>query len=165
MPVADVSLLAGLYTWRLFLGVLVSGVALSPWLMVFSFAFFLSLSMAKRYSEIISARDIGDAKLPGRGYRKVDAPFVMAMGIAAAVSSILIFVLYLIEGAFRAAFFTTPQLLWACPVVLLLWLCRIWLICGRGELDDDPVEFAIRDRKSLVLGGIAVVVVSLSLFA
>jgi hypothetical protein len=30
MPVADAALLAGLYTWRLFIGVLVAKVVLSP---------------------------------------------------------------------------------------------------------------------------------------
>lgn len=117
IPIVDVSLLAGLYTWRLFLGVLVAHVVLSPWLMVFGFTFFLSLSLTKRYVEISDMIVSGHTTLPGRGYRITDGPFVMVMGVAAGVSSILIFVLYLIEGAFRAAYFTTPQVLWVCPVI------------------------------------------------
>ena len=80
--------------------------------MVFAFSFFLSLSLAKRYAEISSMIVSGLTRLPGRGYRIADGPFVIGMGIAAGVSSILIFVLYLIEGAFRAADFTAPQVLW-----------------------------------------------------
>jgi 4-hydroxybenzoate polyprenyltransferase len=155
VPIVDVALLGCLYTWRLFVGVLASGVVLSAWLMVFSFAFFLSLSLAKRYTEITRMINEGRSALAGRGYRTIDAAFVMSMGVAAGVSSILIFVLYLTEGAFRRANFSTPEALWACPVILLLWLSRIWMLCGRGELHDDPVEFAITDRKSLILGMIS----------
>ena len=163
IPIVDVSLLASLYTWRLFIGVLVAHVVLSAWLMVFSFTFFLSLSLAKRYAEISSMMVSGHATLPGRGYRIADGPFVMGMGIAAGASSILVFVLYLIEGAFHAAYFTAPQVLWVCPVIFLVWLCRVWLICGRGELHHDPVEFAITDISSILLGAIAAMAVLISL--
>jgi 4-hydroxybenzoate polyprenyltransferase len=164
-PIVDATLLAGLYTWRLFIGILVAGVMLSPWLMAFSFSFFLSLCLAKRHAEISEMIAAGRTALPGRGYRTCDAQFVMSMGIAAGLCSVVIFVLYLIEGAFRAAHFTWPELLWACPVILMLWLCRIWLLCGRGELHDDPVKFAITDRKSLILGIIGAGAVALSLIA
>jgi hypothetical protein len=29
---------------------------------------------------------------------------------------------------------------------------RIWLLAHRGELDDDPVAFALRDKASYALG-------------
>ena len=35
---------------------------------------------------------------------------------------------------------------------LLYWLNRVWLMARRGEVEGDPVAFAIRDRRSLVLG-------------
>ena len=165
VPVLDTALLAGLYTWRLFVGILVAGVMLSPWLLVFSFAFFLSLSLAKRHTEIAGMAAAGRDALPGRGYRTVDGPLVMAMGVAAGVSSLLVFVLYLIEGAFAAATFTLPQALWALPVILLLWLGRVWLLCGRGELHDDPVEFAVVDHTSHFLGGLAAATVIVALLA
>jgi 4-hydroxybenzoate polyprenyltransferase len=158
-PIVDVVLLAGLYTWRLFVGVLVANVILSPWLMVFSFAFFLSLSLTKRHSEINDMLVRGVTALPGRGYQSSDGPFVLSMGVAAGVSSILMFVLYLIEGAFHAAYFRQPEVLWVCPVILLLWLCRIWLLSARGLLHEDPVVFAVIDKKSLLLGGIAALAV------
>jgi 4-hydroxybenzoate polyprenyltransferase len=163
-PIVDVVLLGGLYTWRLFVGVLVANVMLSPWLIVFSFAFFLSLSLTKRHTEINSMVEGRAVKLPGRGYQSTDGPFVLSMGVAAGMSSILIFVLYLVEGAFHAAYFRRPELLWVCPLILLLWLCRIWLLSSRGLLHEDPVVFAIVDRKSLVLGALAGLAVLASLF-
>ena len=61
-------MLAGLFTLRLFLGVVAIGVGLSPWLFVFAMALFLSLSSAKRHTELSRARVQG-AAVSGRGYR------------------------------------------------------------------------------------------------
>jgi 4-hydroxybenzoate polyprenyltransferase len=163
VPILDAVTLATLYTWRLFTGVLTAGVVLSPWLLVFSMGFFLSLSFVKRYSEIVNAADAGRTVLQGRGYKTQDGPFVMCLGVAAGISSVLIFVLYLIDGAFEAAHFSNPDALWGCPVVLLLWLCRVWLLSSRGELSEDPVEFALKDRLSLLLGAIGAAEVLIAL--
>jgi len=35
---------------------------------------------------------------------------------------------------------------------MLYWLYRVWLLGSRGEMDDDPVIFALRDRVSLAVG-------------
>jgi hypothetical protein len=42
--------------------------------------------------------------------------------------------------------------------VLLYWVARVWLIAYRGELDEDPLVFALRDRVSLALGVATLVV-------
>ena len=90
-------------------------VVLSPWLIVFSFAFFLSLSLTKRHTEINSTLAGRPSNCRDRGYQSTDGPFVLSMGVAAGMSSILVFVLYLVEGAFHAAYFRRPELLWVCP--------------------------------------------------
>lgn len=163
IPIIDGVMLATFYTWRLFTGILTASVTLSPWLLVFAFAFFLSLSLVKRLSEIVNAIAAERTTLHGRGYQVSDGPFVMCLGVAAGMSSVLIFVLYLIDGAFAAAYFKSPHILWGCPVVLLLWLCRVWLLASRGELSEDPVEFAVRDRVSLFLGAAGAAQVLLAL--
>ena len=38
------------------------------------------------------------------------------------------------------------------PPLLFLWIGRIWLLANRGEMHDDPVIFALRDRVSYLLG-------------
>ena len=42
--------------------------------------------------------------------------------------------------------------LWLVVPVLLLWLSQVWMLSSRGELHDDPVVFAITDKRSLLLG-------------
>ncbi len=59
--------------------------------------------------------------------------------------------LYLTQEAFSAAHLASPKLLWAFPPALFLIASRVWLISGRGELNDDPVAFAVKDRSSLAV--------------
>lgn len=63
-------------------------------------------------------------------------------------------VLYLTNEAFNADFYSASMLLWGMPPILFLWLGRVWLKCQRLELNDDPVVFALKDKQSLVLGGV-----------
>jgi len=165
IPILDVSTLAGFYAWRLVIGILAAHVEPSSWLLMFALAFFLSLSLAKRYTEIARIDAFAAAPVIGRGYRSGDSQFLMMLGVASGASSILIFVLYLIHGAFEAAYFTEPQALWICPPIFFLWLCRIWLLSGRGELHDDPVIFSLRDPVSLFLGALAAGAVLIALVA
>ncbi len=153
-PIIDVFVLASLFSMRLALGVVVANVVFSPWLFVFSMFIFLSLSAAKRQTEITRMVAHGLSETPGRGYRASDAPLVLALGVAMMVATVLIMVIYLVEDAFPAGFYKHPYFLWAFPLVLFLWLARIWLLCHRGELHDDPVAFALKDRLSLFYGAL-----------
>lgn len=153
-PILDVVLLAGLLTLRLAIGVVCAGVAWSAWLLVFSMFIFSSLSFAKRATELARLKAHGGDHLAGRGYVAADEPLVMAMGVSLASAAVLVMVMYLIQEAFGTDFYREPGFLWALPAVLALWLGRIWLLCGRGQLDDDPVVFAVRDKVSLLLGAV-----------
>lgn len=150
--ILDVVVLATLFTLRLAIGIAAAAVYPSPWLLVFSMSLFTSLSFAKRYTEIERTAGKGESAVSGRGYLIVDAPLVLGLGLATGTSSILILVLYLIFDAFNLDFYGNPNWLWLFPIILFLWIGRIWMIAQRGELNDDPVAFALQDRQSLVLG-------------
>ena len=149
----DVIILASLYTIRIILGAELANVALSDWLLVFSMFFFLSLSMAKRYVEVVKAGS--DARIRGRGYSGADAVLLLNFGIATCSCAVFTVCMYLLEAAFPSNAYSMPQLLWIAVLSIALWSMRIWLLAFRGELDDDPVAFAVKDRKSLFLGAIA----------
>lgn len=151
-PIVDAFTLAVLFTLRLGLGVVAAHVVMSPWLMVFSMFLFSSLSFAKRHTEVERMATLGELKVAGRGYLSSDGPLIMAMGVSSGLSAVMIMVLYLINDAFKAGLYGNPMWLWAFPPILFLWIGRIWLLCQRGELNDDPVAFAVRDRLSLMLG-------------
>lgn len=153
VPFLDTLTLAGLFTLRLEIGTAAVGAHTSIWLLTFSMFLFTSLSLAKRHVEITHLRRArGRAMISGRGYRGDDEPIVAAFGVAAAIASILIFVLYLVNEAFHKSAFTFAPLLWVFPPILFLWLARIWLLCARREMDEDPVAFSMRDRLSLFAG-------------
>jgi 4-hydroxybenzoate polyprenyltransferase len=152
IPILDVLVLAGLFTLRLGFGIVLTDVKFSPWLLVFSMFVFLSLSMAKRHTEVLRLAERGQEAIPGRGYIADDAPLMLGLGLGSSLAAILIGILYLVEDAFPRGFYASPAFLWLMPAILFLFLGRIWLLCHRGKLHDDPVAFALNDRTSQFLG-------------
>lgn len=154
IPILDAMTLAGLFTLRLAIGVVCAAVLWSPWLLVFSMFIFSSLSLAKRSTELSRMTAAGLERMPGRGYVKADAPLVFALGVSLSTAATFVLVMYLIQDAFRHEFYRYPGALWSMPAVIALWTGRIWLLCGRQDLHDDPVLFAVKDRVSLLLGAL-----------
>jgi 4-hydroxybenzoate polyprenyltransferase len=152
VPVLDVAALATLFTLRLVLGIVGAGVQGSPWLLTFSMFLFGSLCLAKRYVEVEGAATRGQSKLASRGYQVEDAPVLIALGLATGTASVVIMVLYIIFDAFHRSFYGNTVWLWAFPVILFLWISRLWVLAVRRELDDDPVAFALTDPPSIALG-------------
>lgn len=164
--ILDVAALAVLYAIRISIGAAVIGAAHSPWLLTFSLSFFFSISLAKRYAEIRNQDAATERRfLPGRGYRTDDGPAVLALGASASTASVLIIVVYLMEEAFPSNLYDHAAWLWAAPFLLMIWVARIWLIAGRGELDEDPIAFAIRDRFSWALAAPLVLAFALASLA
>ena len=151
-PLVDAMLLGFLYTLRLIMGGVLTDTPLTQWLLVFSMFLFVSLSMAKRHVEVVRKAAAGETRIANRGYRAEDAPLTLGLGLATATASPVILVLYLIDSAWPSHLYAAPDALWAAPLVLSLWLMRVWLLANRAELDDDPVTFAIKDPPSLMLG-------------
>ena len=147
----DVLVLAGLYTHRILSGGIATNVRVSAWLLGFSMFLFTSLAFAKRFVELHALTS--DEKVKNRGYFRVDLPMVTSMGTASGYIATLVFMLYVDSSAVRASY-REPTILWLVLPALLYWLGRIWLLAGRGQMQEDPVKFALRDRKSLTCVGI-----------
>lgn len=148
LAIVDVLCLATLYSLRIFAGGTAAGLAVSDWLIAFSMFFFLSLALVKRAAELRSTEVAGlsDA-LHGRGYAVGDLPIITQMGVAAGQLSVLVFAVYIQSDTVRELY-SAPWALWfVCPLIFL-WLARVWLLTSRGQMHDDPVVFAIRDRTS-----------------
>jgi 4-hydroxybenzoate polyprenyltransferase len=154
IPLLDVTVLGALYSLRLLIGAAGAGTSASVWLLTFAMFFFVSLSLAKRHSEIVAAQAAGKTTLPGRGYLVDDGPVTLTLGVSSAVASVLIVVLYLTDEAFPSGVYNSPSFLWAAPLLLHLWAARVWLLAHRGQMDEDPVAFAVRDKTSLTVAGL-----------
>lgn len=160
LPIVDVMTLAGLYTMRIIAGAAAVDVPVSFWLLSFSMFIFLSLAFIKRYSELRIAREAGKStRLRGRGYTHEDLELVTSLGSNAGYIAVLVLALF-IQDSHTASMYATPEFIWlACPL-LLFWISRAWLIAHRGEMHDDPIVFALKDRLSW-----AVIALFLILFA
>lgn len=157
----DILVLAGLYTLRIICGGAACDVPISPWLLAFSMFIFLSLAAAKRYTELSQTEIYDKTKLSGRGYRKVDMPLMSTLGLSSGMLAVLVFAIYTISPEVAKLYESPKYIFAACPV-LLYWIGRIWFLTVRGELSDDPVIFAVKDKVSYL---VAVIIVSLILLS
>jgi 4-hydroxybenzoate polyprenyltransferase len=151
----DVLVLAGLYTHRILSGGIATDVRVSAWLLGFSMFLFTSLAFAKRFVELHALTS--EEKVKNRGYYRNDLPMITGMGTASGYIAALVFMLYVDSSAVRTSY-REPSLLWLVLPVLLFWLGRIWLLAGRGHLQEDPVKFALRDRTSIACGAIVALI-------
>lgn len=164
LALVDVLVLASLYTARMIAGSVAYRVAVSQWLLAFSLFFFLSLAFVKRYSEVHAMRTKGVEQAKGRGYRAVDLELLSSLGASAGYMSVLVLALY-IQSADVSRLYAHADRLWALLPFLLYWISRVWLLAHRGQMHDDPIVFALRDKVSYVVAAIVMGVVGLAIGA
>jgi 4-hydroxybenzoate polyprenyltransferase len=151
LAVVDVLLLSGLYTLRLLAGAAAVDVRISRWFAAFSVFLFLSLAIVKRFSEMRNLQKQGEAPANGRGYLAADLEQLRSFGTMCGIAAVIIFTLYF-NSPETLALYRHPGRMWLIVPLLLWWIFRVWLLAGRGELDEDPVVFAVTDRMSLLIG-------------
>jgi 4-hydroxybenzoate polyprenyltransferase len=156
VPLVDVFCLAGLYTIRLIAGHEATEIVYSFWLLVFSMFIFLSLALVKRFLELKGARQRSGAVLKGRGYVPGDTELVATMGMSSGYLSVLVLALYVNGQEVHLLYHRPLVLLLICPV-LFYWISRVWLLAHRGQMDEDPIVFALKDRVSYVTAALAFV--------
>lgn len=149
----DVLMLAGLFTLRVLTGGQASNVPVSPWLLVFSMFFFLSLATLKRFAELRASPAPDAARVSRRSYRPEDAELVQTTGISSGYLSILVIGLYITSDDVVALYSNTSVLWLICPL-MLYWLTRMWFLARRGQMSEDPVLFAMRDKTSYLVGAL-----------
>lgn len=145
----DVLMLSLLYTLRILAGAVAVAISVSSWLLAFSVFIFLSLALVKRCAEMVSLKEAGKEIARGRDYRASDLVVLWPMGVGAALSAVVVFGLF-ISAPETQVRYASPQLLWLVAVGLIYWLGRLWVKTSRGEMHDDPVVYAIKDRGSRV---------------
>jgi 4-hydroxybenzoate polyprenyltransferase len=157
IALVDVLVLSGLYTLRLLAGSAATQSHISHWLAGFSVFLFFSLAMVKRFAELQNLRITGAQPRNGRGYLIADTDQLRSFGTSSAFAAVVIFAIY-ISGSDVVMLYRHAQFLWLIMPLMILWLCRVWLLASRGELNEDPLVFALTDRLSLLIGlGVAAI--------
>jgi 4-hydroxybenzoate polyprenyltransferase len=157
----DVIVLSLLYTIRIFAGGAASDVPVSKYLGEFSVFFFLSLAFVKRFAELESLRLRDKAPSNGRGYLLDDIEQLRSFGTAAAFASVVVLMLYI--AGLDTHLYRHAERLWLLLPVFLLWVMQLWLLASRGQLNEDPVVYALTDKRSLLVGALVAVVVASAL--
>lgn len=152
VPLLDTLIIGVLFTTRLIMGTTLLDNPRPAWLLTFALFFFFSLATAKRHTEIVRAASSGGSSLKSRGYELEDAGLTLALGVGAAIASLVVFMIFVLQELTPGLGYTRPELLSGISIMLSIWLGRIWLLSHRGRMNDDPVSFAIRDRVSVGLG-------------
>ena len=76
------------------------------------------------------------------------------------MAATLVLALY-IQSDLAQALYSRPNALWPLLPLFLVWILRVWFLAFRGELNEDPIAFAIRDKMSylcLIAGAVVMFV-------
>jgi len=158
IELVDVLMLSGLYTVRLLAGSAATHSHISPWLAGFAVFLFFSLAIVKRFAELENLRLSGSPPRNGRGYVVADLDQLRSFGTSSAFAAVVVLAIY-ISSQDVATLYRRPEMLWLMMPLMILWLCRVWLLASRGNLNEDPLVFALTDRISLLIGAAAVATV------
>jgi len=77
--------------------------------------------------------------------------------------AVLVFCLY-IDSSVVVQRYRQPFLLWFIAPALLYWISRVWFLAHRGQMQDDPVKFALSDWRSWVCAVFATLVAAAARF-
>ena len=162
IALVDVLVLSGLYTVRILAGGAATNTPISHWLAGFAIFLFFSLAIVKRFAELEQIRLSGNQLKNGRGYLMTDIEQMRAFGTASAFAAVVIFANY-ISSQDVIRLYSHARYLWLIVPFMILWVCRVWLLASRGELNEDPVAFALTDLPSLLMGLVVFVIVLLAI--
>jgi 4-hydroxybenzoate polyprenyltransferase len=158
IPMVDVLALAALYALRVIAGSAATDIIPSFWLLAFTMFLFLSLAVAKRYSELTLMLKSGRSGPAGRGYTTDDISLLQSSGLSSGYIAVLVMALY-VNSDVAQGMYHHPKVLWLLCPLLLYWITRVWIKTSRGQMDDDPVIFALTDRPSLAVAAVALALI------
>ncbi len=157
VPIADVLMLAVLYSMRIVAGSVATGTTASGWFIEFAIFLFLSLALVKRLSELREMEEETDVDNTHRerGYTIEDLPLLLAFGTSSGYIAVFVFTMYL--GSDKVSeLYSRPDLLWIFCPLLLYWVTRIWHLAWRGNMPDDPLAFAAKDPQTYLVGAVGI---------
>jgi len=146
----DVVALALFYTARLMYGGLATEIEISIWTLAFCAFSFFSLAAAKRINDLAKANLQASESLRHRAYQARDLNALVSLGASTSSIAVLVLILY-INSQQGEKLYRHPHFLWAMCVPLLYWFSRTLMLANRGELADDPILFAAKDRATYIV--------------
>jgi predicted neutral ceramidase superfamily lipid hydrolase len=128
-------------------GFIATEIAPTFWFLAFALFLFFALALLKRFVETAFSPNSG--RVPGRGYFYDDSPILLQAGMASSFAALIILCLYLTSEE-ASQLYSTPFLLWLTLPITLHWIVFLWLQATRGKINEDPIDWAISDKTSLI---------------
>ena len=146
LVILDILTLSSLYLLRVITGGALVEINISNWLLTFSVFFFLFLASVKRWIEL---NKLNTEMISGRGYQISDKSFVTNLSYFSGLISILVICLY-IESQQALTLYNQSKILWFIPIILLYWVLETLFKVERGQIDEDPVKYALKSKTSYI---------------
>ena len=146
LVILDIFTLSSLYLLRVITGGALVEISISNWLLTFSVFFFLFLASVKRWVEL---NKLNTEVISGRGYQISDKSFVTNISYFSGLISILVICLY-IESQQALTLYNQSKILWLIPIILLYWVLETLFKVERGQIDEDPVKYALKSKTSYI---------------
>jgi 4-hydroxybenzoate polyprenyltransferase/phosphoglycolate phosphatase-like HAD superfamily hydrolase len=154
--ILDVVVLTLLYCLRVLAGAAAIDVAISQWLLSFSFFDFAALCLKKRLGETVNAAAPQTSTTPEapesssrRPYGREDMAFFLTLTSGCVCCAVLTLAIYVGE-AVALEFYASPRLLSLFCPVLFYWLVRLLKLAQAGKMPYDPVFFTLKDKASWI---------------
>jgi hypothetical protein len=116
----------------------------------FSWFFFLSLALLKRYSELYFLKLDHKDKAIGRGYSIKHLNTLLLLGTSSGVASLILLCGYHLSDKARIMYQNLPCL-WLNNLLLTYWLLRFWRLASQGQVEEDLQAFLLKDKMSLIV--------------
>jgi hypothetical protein len=137
------------YSLRVAAGSVATDVKVSAWLLTFCVFLFFSLALIKRYAELLVLEaQSTTAAVHARGYLDIDKVILAAQGIASGYLAVLVLALYT-NTEISHRLYRRHEYFWGICLLLMYWVSYLWMMVNRGRIHEDPVIFALKDRRSL----------------
>ena len=146
LVILDILTLSSLYLLRIITGGALVEINISNWLLTFSVFFFLFLASVKRWIEL---NRLNADVVTGRGYQISDKSFVTNLSYFSGLISVLVICLY-IESQQALTLYNQSKILWFIPIILLYWVLETLFKVERGQINEDPVKYALKSKTSYI---------------
>ena len=157
----DILIISFLFLLRINAGSAIINVETSIFLHFFSIFFFISLATIKRIAEIRTFIQKLQTNLPGRSNKYTNINNLKYISYASFYLSLIVLIIYIVNVNINNIYENNILLFIFCPIILL-WFYRIIKNADNGNIEGDPIIFAIKDKISLIYFIISAIILFLS---
>ena len=140
----DIILLSSFYIIRIYFGGELTEIENSIWLYIFSILAFMSLVILKRVNEIKKYR-FKTNLYSDKNFKNLKFTLILSNYTS------LVFLFFFTLSDKVIEIYDYPKLLWVLLPLFFYWTKNINNFALNGKMNDDPVQFVLTNKKSLII--------------